>query len=135
MAIKTLTTSYWDHKARVYEDIINPSWEQVEAAIRALNNRERNDIYLMPSESNPETYLSISGGNGRYFVTGSIDNQRFPTVIDLKKSSQGKERLVSGGQEILISSQWIVDLETALNVIKSFYEAGGFNCGIEWQFV
>jgi len=99
-----------------------------------LNNRERNDIYLTPSDSNHQTYLCIGGGAGRYLVTGCIENGRFPTLIDPSKPEQEKERIVSRGQEVLVPSQWVVDLESVLKAARSFFEAGDFNSGIAWRF-
>jgi hypothetical protein len=38
-------------------DVLYPTWDQVEEAIRALDEQTYNDLYLCPIASNPETYL------------------------------------------------------------------------------
>ena len=109
-----------------------PSWEAVESAIRALNNRERNDLYLTPSPGDPETYLCIGGGAGRYVVAGSVRNLEFPTILDDSKSPDPRQRLTVGGQEGEYPANQVVDLETALSAAREFFEAGGFSESGPW---
>jgi hypothetical protein len=81
VSIEQLTGERIDRSMRTTE-IDQPQWEAIDAAIRALDNASRNDVYLVPHKTDPETYLCIGGGAGRYIVTGSIRNEEFPTVID-----------------------------------------------------
>ena len=127
--IEQLTVNVWIGRGVTREEIARPSWDQVEAAIRALNERERNDIYLTPSACDLETYLSVGGGDGRYLVTGSINNERFPTVATgprLGSAREATEELVSGGQMGDYPCRWILDLATALRAIRSFYDTSEF---------
>jgi hypothetical protein len=57
MAIDVLTICEWVDRSVNHTEIKNPSWFDVEEAIRSLNNAERNDLYLIPDENDPETYL------------------------------------------------------------------------------
>jgi hypothetical protein len=135
MAIDVLTICEWVDRSVNHTEIKNPSWFDVEEAIRSLNNAERNDLYLIPDENDPETYLGIGGGDGRYLVTGSVRNERFPTIVDPEKPTTPKELLLVGGQDGDYPCNWIIDLETALNAARVFYDSGTFASGPNWQDV
>ncbi len=133
MAIDVLTICEWIDRSVKHTEVKNPSWCEIEEAIRSLNNGERNDIYLVPDENAPETYLGIGGGAGRYLVTGSVRNERFPTIVDPNKEPTPKELLLVGGQDGDYPANWIIDLETALRAAKVFYDAGTFGQGANWH--
>jgi hypothetical protein len=135
MAIDVLTMCRWDGCARSDTEIQAPDWPSVEKAIRELNNQNRNDVYLIPNSHDRETYLAVGGGAGRYLVTGSVQSERFPTLIHPKKPPTPKELLVVGGQEGDYPGNWIVDLEMALQAARVFYESGNFGDGMNWQEV
>jgi hypothetical protein len=135
MGVDTLTICEWVARSVQHTEIDNPEWPEVEEAIRALDNRCRNDVYLTPDKNDPETYLCIGGGDGRYIATGSIRNETFPTVVDTTKPRDVQERLVVGGQEGLFPRSYIIDLEMALRAAKVFYESGTFGTGVNWEQV
>jgi hypothetical protein len=132
MPILELTICEW-HDARVTETVLEqPRWEAVEQAIRALNNKERNDLYLTPTPADPETYLCVGGGGSRYIVAGSVRSEEFPTILDHSRSSQPPVRLTVGGQEGEYPAAQVVDLATALNAGRHFYDSGGFSNSEMW---
>jgi hypothetical protein len=135
MAVHLLTIYVWVGRSANRAEIENPAWLVVERAIRDLNNRDRNDVYLTPDRNDLETYLAIGGGDGRYLVTGCVRNDRFPTLIHTQKVPVPEERLVVGGQEGVYPGNWIVDLEMALQAARVFYEAGTFGVGANWRDV
>lgn len=134
MSVDILTVTNWAAKDSCQE-ISLPSWQQIETAISALNCENLNDVYLRPIEANLETYLCIGGGAGKYIVTGAIENQQFPTLVDRARSEAPKIQLVVGGQPGEFPANWVVDLSAALVAAKAFYEHGGFECGINWVAV
>lgn len=132
MPIQRLTICEW-RGATVAETIIEqPRWEAVESAIRALNNRDRNDVYLVPAPAGPETYLCVGGGAGRYLVSGSLDNKEFPTILDQSRTAGPPERLNVGGQEGEYPASQVVDLATALTAARAFFDSGGFAGSVTW---
>ena len=135
MPIEILTISEWIGVSKKDTVVENPTWEEVEGAVRALNNRNLNDLYLQPARQDPETFLCIGGGDGRYLVSGSIGNEEFPTVVDPAKPSDVVEHLVVGGQTGDYAGNWIVDLETALRAARSFFESGDFGGDVQWERV
>lgn len=64
MKIRRLTICAWTGGNGTDTAIDTPSWPDIESAVRALNNRELNDIH-MELEAITETFLSIGGG-GRW---------------------------------------------------------------------
>ena len=114
-------------------DILHPTWNQVEDAIRALDEGSRNDLYLTPYASNPETYLAIVDGNGRYLVTGSVDNERFPTATGQVEDDGARELLVVGGQTGDYPRSWILDFDPVLPAVRWFFDTGDFTGGgVTW---
>lgn len=135
MSIMLLRLSEWSSSTRRDSTLSNPSWQQVETAIRALNNDNFNDLYLYPSASDPETYVAIGGGAGRYILTGSIKNESFPTLVDSSRDPTPHAHITVGGQLGDFPANWIVDLATALETAKSFVAAGGFHSETQWTYV
>ena len=126
MGIELLTVCEWVGPSMQATELERPQWEVVDEAIRALDNASRNDIYLTPSRADPETYLAIGGGAGRYIVTGSVKNKEFPTVIDPAKGTEPVEIIVVGGQSGRYPANWVLDLDTALRAARAFYATGRF---------
>ena len=130
LAIESIEICEWNG-ATVRTSTINaPSWDEISEALLAMNGMNLNDIYLHPKKSDPETYLAVGGGAGRYLVTGSINNEHFPTLVC--GSSKSDVSLVVGGQEGIYPSNAVVNLEAAISAVKAFYEKGDFDCGINW---
>ncbi len=134
MAIQRLSICHWTNIERRDVIVLDPSWSQVEAAVRELNNEELNDIYLTPLQAGADTFLGVGGGSGRYLVTGAIAGQTFPTLVDTLSSDDTLVPLVVGGQLAEYPARWLVTLEAALSAIRLFFDAGGFDCGVEWAY-
>lgn len=133
MAIELLTVCEWNGPHMERTEFPQPSWEQVEDAIRDLDERAHNDLYLHPDASNLETYLAVGGGSGRYLVTGSVDSERFPTAVKGIESDASRELLVVGGQAGDYPRNWILDLDSALRAAQSFFDTGEFaGGGVTW---
>jgi GNAT superfamily N-acetyltransferase len=131
-AVELLTVCEWTGRSMQSTEIHRPSWESVETAIRALDNASRNDIYLTPRTAEPETYLCIGGGAGRYVVTGSINGQVFPTVVDAGRAAEPSEVLVVGGQSGQYPRNWVLDLATTLRAARHFHMTGRFEGEVTW---
>ncbi|WP_425397091.1 hypothetical protein [Aeoliella sp.] len=133
MAIELLTICAWQRGGLDRIEVSNPTWGQVSKSIRELDGQSRNDLYLIPNVANVETWLAVGGGNGRYLVTGSINNDRFPTVVRLPESDGLDEQLLVGGQVGDYPKHWILDLDTAIIAAQSFYQTSEFGGGgLHW---
>jgi hypothetical protein len=127
MPILQLTICEWRGATLTEMIVEHPPWEAVESAIRALDNRERNDVYLTPAPAEPETYLCIGGGAGRYVVAGAVCNEEFPMLLDPSRAAEPPERLTVGGQEGEYPAPQVVGLTTALAAARAFFDAGGYS--------
>jgi hypothetical protein len=110
-------------------NIENPTWEQIETAIRALNNSDLNDLFL---NANDVTWLGVGGGAGQYLLTGAIGDDLFPTLVDPDKRPDRDIALIVGGQESDYPENWIHCLPQALAAAHDFYEMGGFSSNFNW---
>jgi hypothetical protein len=131
--IARLVICEWLGARRRDHEIVAPGWELIEAAIRAMNGASRNDIYLMPREEEPDTYLCIGGGAGRYIATGSVRNEFYPTIVDGLRAAEPQEILTVGGQAGRYDANWIIDESTVIRVARAFYEAGDFAPELNWK--
>ncbi len=134
VGLERLMICDWSNKDRRELSVLEPSWAQIETAVRALNNHNLNDIYLTPLQSDPGTFLAIGGGDGRYLVTGAIGGKSFPTFVTRPSLDYSMVPLVVGGQLGEYPARWVVTLDRALSVARSFFDAGGFDCGVSWEY-
>jgi putative intracellular protease/amidase len=132
MPIARLRTPRWIGADCHEHSEVSPEWPTVEAAIRRLDQASWQEVFLNPTESDESIWLSVSGGQGNYLVTGSAGDEWFPTYA--KGQDNGAKALVTvGGQAGEYPTNWLVSIEEALAVARSFYEAGGFQCGVRWS--
>jgi hypothetical protein len=133
MGIAQLTVCDWSQNPR---DLLisQPQWSQIEAAIRALNNDNLNDIYLQPASEPTDTFLGVGGGAGKYLVTGAVRGATFPTLVDDTSDDESLTPLVVGGQLGEFPARWLVSLEAAIAAVRAFYDSGGFDCGVKWAY-
>jgi hypothetical protein len=113
--------------------IVNPSWIEVEAAIRRLDRNNWQEAYLFPAED-ATTWLGICGGDDKFIATGLKEGAAFPTFVG-SPGSTGLCMATVGGQEGGYPASWIATLDQTLKVAQAFYSSGGFECGIQWQYV
>ena len=116
----------WRGTARTEQIVPRPPLKTVLAAVRALDGKSRNDIYLYPKAGVLSPYLCVGGGNGRYLLTGVLPGDRFPTLLDPSRPELPKEALRVGGQEGLYPRNWIHTLDTALRTVEAFWNSGEF---------
>jgi hypothetical protein len=131
MKVRWLTICTWNDGARTDTAVDTPSWADVEAAVRALNNRNLSDIHLELAGP-PEAFLSVGGGAGRYIVSGSVDGRVFPVLIDASLPEDPRVDLVVGGQLGDYPRCCAVDLDHALRAVRSVAETGEFQQGLGW---
>ena len=131
MSVELLAVCEWSGPHSRDTLVADPSWTDVETAIRALNGTTHNDIYLYPSAHDTDTYLCIGGGSGRYIVSGSTHGE-FPTLADRRRAGAPQERVVVGGQPGDYPGHWVVTLEAALRAARAFFDAGAFTSDVPW---
>jgi Immunity protein Imm1 len=104
-------------------------WTEIETAIRELDGHRRTLVTL---ETDSETHMSIGGGNGKYFVYTTFDNENFNYLVNRSNSDQ-TETLVFGGQAGLYPAKSCIDLTTTIKAAKVFVELGIMEKSLEWE--
>jgi Immunity protein Imm1 len=104
-------------------------WTEVETAIRELDGHHRTLVTL---ETEGEAHMSVGGGNGRYFVYTTFDNENFNYLVNRANSDQ-TETLVIGGQAGIYPAKSCVDLTTTLKAVKAFAELGAMERSVSWE--
>ena len=117
----------WRGTTRTEQIVSRPPVKTVLAAVRALDGRSRNDVYLYPKAGLLQPYLCVGGGNGRYLLTGVLPDDRFPTLVDLARPELPKVALRVGGQEGLYPHNWIHSLDVTLRTVEAFWNTGEFS--------
>lgn len=124
MATSQLIICVWQGVLLQETTVDNPTWQQIEAAITALNNDERNDLYLY---ANATTWLGIGGGDGKYLLAGGIGDDVFQTLVDSSSTSEQGVSLTVGGQTADYPESQVHNLAQTLAAVRSFYESGEFS--------
>jgi hypothetical protein len=132
MPLHSLTVCEWSERRRKDSVLKDPTWSDIEAAIRRLDNKRFNDIYLHRDEDSEDFWLSVGGGSGRYLVTGASPDG-FPTVVDRTRASLPDELLCVGGQHGYFPARWIQPLDVALKAVHIFFDTGEYRGPVEWE--
>jgi hypothetical protein len=106
--------------------------EQVVAAIKKLDGRNKTSVYL---QAGGEKSLTVSGGNdGRYvaFVTIGVDDEFF-NLVDLRQPADQMLDVVTGGQRGAFPAKQVVGLETALEAARQFASDGSMSSSVTWE--
>lgn len=110
----------------------NPTWADIETAIRRLDGHTCTLVGLSIGEA-PLPHMSIGGGEGgKYIVYCTPDNQTFYNLINPKAASQ-KVMLVAGGQLGDYDARQCVSIEAALRAAKTYAELGQTDPTLTWE--
>jgi Immunity protein Imm1 len=110
----------------------NPTWSDIEAAIRRLDGHTCSLVILRIGPP-PVPHMAIGGGEaGKYIVYTARDNLSFHTLINPQASS-GKCFLVAGGQRGDYDLKVCVSLSEALRAARIYAETGGHDPTLTWH--
>jgi hypothetical protein len=111
----------------------NPSWNDIEKAIRGLDGETRTLVVL--GIGNPVPHMGIGGGTGgQYILYETPDNLTFHNLIN-PNTDKGKVRLTAGGQEAEYRSKLCVRLAEVLQAAKTYAESGQLDPTLDWEHV
>lgn len=109
-----------------------PSPRDVEQALRHLDGREFNDLYLRTSDT--ETFLAVGGGAGRYMVAISEHGARFGQLLSTRDPSDMHEQIMCGGQLTQFPRHHLVDLQTALTAAAHYLTTVQAAPALSWEW-
>jgi immunity protein Imm1 of predicted polymorphic toxin system len=134
--VRELSAPRW--RGGGYKDNVtgNPSWNDVEDAIRALNAHDLNDVYL---EGPDDARMVIGGGAGRYLISVDVPDsevvvKHFSPVNAAADSNELIELVVAGSLGEWLATE-LVDLDLALAAARSYYEDGTLTNAVKWERV
>ena len=109
----------------------DPSWLDIEAAIRRLNGET--STLLIIAAGDPVPHMGIGGGSGgKYVVYATPDNLTFHNLIN-PNSPTGSCSLKAGGQWGKYALKMCVDLSHALRAAKTYADSGRCDDGLAWE--
>lgn len=130
MFVLNLSTENWIGNQDEGELIENPTWSQIEQAIRELDGKTKTLVTLGADD---ECYMSVGGGeSGKYVVNITFDNASFHNLVDPSKSD-ATEKLVVGGQEGNYSAKMCVNLEMAILAAQTFTTFRKLEMSLSWE--
>lgn len=111
---------------------LNPSWEEIEQAIRQLDG-DRRTLFTLGLSDPPVPHMSIGGGGcGLYIIYATEDNLTFNTLVN-PDSPPGKCTLIAGGQPGRYDRKLCVELKSALRAARTYAETGKCDSELVWQ--
>ena len=130
MRVKFLSTDLWDESADEDDDVPDPSWQEIESAIRVLDGKKRTIVTL---DAGGEWHLAVGGGSAnRYVVYMTFDNMSFLNLLSREKADRTVTLFV-GGQDSLFPDNTVVDIALALRAAKAFAETGQADPSCKWS--
>ena len=135
MPIEKAKLPHWNGADFHVHELLHPTWDEIDQAIKTLDQQQHQEVYLYPDADDSDTWLAIVGGSGSYVATGSIANARFPTYINSSVSETTVRTIMAGSQLSEFQANCIISLEQAINVAKLFFNVGGFECEVEWNYL
>jgi hypothetical protein len=118
----------------------NPTWTQIEAALRRLDNAAFTDVSLEYGSGVDRTVLSVGGGHAdRVICTIARPDdpdwdQAFRHVVDPGHATGTFDQMI-GGQRTSLPARLSVPLPTALDAARYFYKHRGMNPALTWEVV
>lgn len=105
------------------------NWQEIESAIRELDGHHKTLVTL---ETDSETHMAVGGGQDKYVVYMTFDNESFHYLVDPSRSNV-EESLVVGGQEGVYPAKSCVDLNITLKAARAFAELGAMDESVVWE--
>ena len=109
----------------------NPSWSEIESAIRSLDGKRRTLLILGVGDPTPHMGIG-GGGDGKYIVYVTPDNLTFDTLIH-PDAPPGKCLLVAGGQLGDYENRICVTLSETLAAANTYATTGGLESSLVWE--
>ena|SRR5581483_3160653 len=113
----------------------NPSWAEIEASIRRLDQFCFPFVWLKLADDDEEGFLNVVGGNGIYAIEGYTEeegqrrywneNHSTTRIIKVWLSDQGFET-----EELYVC----YDIDIVLKVARYFAEHGALDPTINWDY-
>jgi immunity protein Imm1 of predicted polymorphic toxin system len=112
-------------------EIIEPSWEDIEAALRKLDG-ESCSLVVLGIGDPPVPHMAIGGGNGKYIVYATADNAVFHKAMNTRAPDR-KCSIVAGGQRGMYDLRMCVTFDQALRAAETYALTGTLDPSLSWE--
>ena len=118
-------------------DCTNPSWEEMENAVRRLERFRYPFIWFYRSSSAPENALpdfEVMGGDGAYVVGANTPDATDHRIVRFGSKSAKQIDVWLSDQGATFEEGLVCDdVDVVLEMLRRFHESGTFSPEIEWE--
>lgn len=119
-----------------WSGVFNQQWQSEsptsEDFLSALRSLDESRHTMLTIQAGDEAHLTVAGGNGRYVVYATFDNEEFWNLLGSDSSTE-TVMLNAGGQEGDFPTRQIVDLDKALSAGLVFLESRQLDPSQQWE--
>jgi hypothetical protein len=120
---------HWEGNDRIDNELVQPSWGDIESAIKRMDGRIYQGIILIDEGG---SQLGVGGGaNGKYIVYVTLSDEKTFT-LQSNAPSTARVKLLIGGQEGEYPGHVIVDLHAVLKAVEVFAKHGRLSKDLSW---
>jgi hypothetical protein len=130
VTVAFLSLDDWSGVRCVMREVDQPSWDQILAAIDALD-AERHTLLTLTGGGGDT--LMIGGGAGRYVVIHQPGEDQFWNLHSDAPAGGLQVVLNCGGQEGDYPPDQIVGIATARAAARTLFDVGGIDAGLGWR--
>jgi hypothetical protein len=116
----------------------NPSWGEVEQAIRRLDRFEYPSVSLWATEDQSKhnydegELFEVMGGKGAYWLAGTFEGY-FQRRLDYPEQGEAEVPVWTSDQGFADAERHIChDIEAVIRAARYYYEQGGFDPSLKW---
>ena len=112
--------------------VANPKWSTIESAICALDGIHRSTILLYVHPESAAEDFEINGGDGTYFMLGSIAGSRF-VHVDEDQCCRSLTFRAGWGEYSWPRKFCLFDVERVVDATRYFCDNGRFDHRLSWR--
>jgi hypothetical protein len=113
-----------------HHSVRNPTWEQIEEAVRPMNGHARSEVIIVVDDDVDHALMLGGGADDRYVCNAEFHRGQF-VLCDLTRP-KGKPVPINTGQPSLYDPQHVVDLEKLLQATRYFAIKGERDPSLSW---
>jgi hypothetical protein len=115
-------------------EVADPSWEQIEAAVRRLDRFRHPFLFLRLREDMPdEDRLEVMGGDGAWWVARTFGGHLQRRLVNPEGGDE-EVRVWTSDQGFADEGRFVCEnIEVVLQVTRYFAEHGDFDPSVAWE--